>query len=63
MGQNQSTKDPVQIPIEIIKRTKAKNLQEEFNGLVNESIWVNPTFKEEPKSNETFEEIGANKEV
>ena len=26
-------------------------------------IWVNPTFKEEPKSNQVFEEIGVNKEV
>ena len=27
------------------------------------SIWANPAFKEEPKSNQAFEGIGANKEV
>ena len=32
-------------------------------GLVKEFIWANPSFKEEPKSNQVFEGIGANKEV
>ena len=40
-----------------------KNLQKAFNGFVNEFIWANPVFKEEPKSNQVFEGIGANKEV
>ena len=30
---------------------------------MKEFIWDNPTFKEEPKSNQAFEGIGANKEV
>ena len=30
---------------------------------MKEFIWANLAFKEEPKSNQTFEEIGANKKV
>ena len=48
--------------------SKGKQLQGEkalrvFNGLVKEFIWVNSSFKEEPKSNQVFEGIGANKEI
>ena len=43
-----------------IIRARAKKLQEALNGLV---IWPNPAFKEEPKLNQAFEGIGANKEV
>ena len=51
------------MPIGPITRTRVKKLQEAFNGLVKEFIWANPAFKEEPKSNQAFEGIGANKEV
>ena len=61
--ENQSIKDPVQMPIGPITRTMAKKLQETLNRLVNEFIWANPTFKEEPKSNQAFGGIRANKEV
>ena len=30
---------------------------------MKEFIWANPAFKEEPKSNQPFEGIGANKKV
>ena len=40
-----------------------KKLQEALNGLVKEFIWANSDFKEEPKSNQVFEGIEANKEV
>ena len=46
-----------------ITRARAKKLQESLNGLVKEFIWANPVFKEEPKSNQAFEGIRANKEV
>ena len=46
VGQNQSTKDLLQIPIGSITRARAKKLQETLNGLVKEFIWANPTFKE-----------------
>ena len=46
-----------------ITRARAKKLQDAFNGLVKELIWANPIFKEEPKSNQAFEDIGANKEM
>ena len=46
VGQNQSTKDPLQIRIGSITRARAKKLQETLNGLVKEFIWANPTFKE-----------------
>ena len=51
------------MPIELITRSRAKKLQEALNGLVKEFIWANPAFKEEPKSNQSFKGIGANKEV
>ena len=63
MGQNQRTKDPLQILIGPIIRAKTKKLQEALFGFVKEFIWSNPIFKEEPKSNPVFKEIGANKEV
>ena len=53
--ENQSTKDPFQMLIGPIIRAKAKNIQETFNGLVKKFIWVNLAFKEESKSNQTFE--------
>ena len=40
-----------------------KKLQRAFNGLVKEIILAKPFFKEESKSNQAFEVIGANKEV
>ena len=61
--ENQSIKDPLQMLIRPITRARAKKLQGTFNGLVKKFIWANPTFKKEPKSNQTFEETGANKEV
>ena len=51
------------MPIELITRSRAKKLQEALNGLVKEFIWANPAFKKEPKSNQSFKGIGANKEV
>ena len=63
VGQNQSKKDPLQMPVGPITRGRSKKLQETLNGLVKEFIWANPTFKEEPKSNQAFEGIGANDEV
>ena len=63
MSQNQSTNDPLQIPIRPITKARAKKLQKTLNGLVNEFIWVNQTFKEEPKLNQAFKGIGANKEA
>ena len=57
MGHNQSTKDPLQMPIRLIIRARPKKLQEALNGLVKEFIWANPAFKEEPKSNQVFEGI------
>ena len=61
--ENQSTKDPLQKPIGSITRARPENLKEAFNGFVKEFIWANPTFKEEPKSNQAFEGIGVNKQV
>ena len=61
--ENQSTNDFLQMPIGSITRAKAKKFQEAFNGLMKKFIWANPTFKEEPKSNQVIEGIGANKEV
>ena len=61
--ENQRTNNPLQMPIGPITRARAKKLQEAFNELVKEFIWVNPTFKEESKSNQVFEGIEANKEV
>ena len=61
--ENQSTEDPLQIPIGSIARARPEKLKEAFNGLVKEFIWANPAFKEEPKSNQAFEGIGVNKEV
>ena len=51
------------MPIGPIIRARAKKIQEDFNGLVKEFIWANPAFKEELKSNQSIEGIGANKEV
>ena len=51
------------MPIWSIIRARAKKLQEALNGLMKEFIWVNTDFKEELKSNQAFEGIGANKEV
>ena len=34
-----------------------------FQWGCEEFIWVNSSFKEEPKSNQVFEGIGANKEI
>ena len=62
-NENQIIKDPLQMTIRPITRARVKKLQEVFNGLVKEFIWVNPAFKEEPKSNQVIEGIGANKEV
>ena len=61
--ENQSTKDSLQMLIRPIIRARAKKLQEAFNGLVKKFIWANLAFKEEPKSNQTFEGIRAYKEV
>ena len=61
--ENQSTKDPLQMPIGPITSARTKKLQEVFNGLVKEFIWANPALKEEPKSNQVFEGIGAYKKV
>ena len=46
-----------------IIRARTKKFQEAFNGFVKEFIWVNPAFREDPKSNQVFEGIKANKEV
>ena len=51
------------MPIGPITRARAKKSQEALNGLVKRFIWANSTFKEESKSNQVFEGIGANKEV
>ena len=51
------------MPIGPIIRAIDENLQEPFNGLMNEFIWANPTFKKESNSNQAFEGIGVNKEV
>ena len=61
--ENQSKMDSLQMSIGPITRARAQKLQEAFNGLVKKFIWANPTFKGEPKSNQVFEETGANKEV
>ena len=61
--ENQSIKDSLQMSIRPIIRERAKKLQEAFNGLVKKFIWTNLAFKEEPKSNKTFEGIRAYKEV
>ena len=44
VGQNQSTKDPLQMSIGSITRAMVKKLQEALNRLVNEFIWANSTF-------------------
>ena len=41
----------------------AKKIQEALNEFVKKFIWANLVFKEEPKTNQAFEEIRANKEV
>ena len=51
------------MPIWPIIRARAKKIQEAFNGLVKVFIWANLAFKEELKSNQSIEGIGANKEV
>ena len=61
--ENQSTRDPLQMPTRPITRARAEKLQEAFNRLVKEFIWANTAFKEELKSNEAFEGIEANKKV
>ena len=55
--ENQSKKDPLQMPIGQITRAMAKKLQDTCNGLVKEFILVNRAFKEELKSNQVFEGI------
>ena len=63
VSHNQNTKDPLQMSIRPIIRARDKKVQKALNRLVKNFIWANPSFKEEPKSNQAFEGIRANKEV
>ena len=51
------------MPIRPITRARAKKASRGFNGLVKKFLLANLAFKEEPKSNQALDGIGANKEV